>query len=167
MSKLQTVRLKPNPSGKDRTRHGGTTATQLGGEWVDIQNVGTQAVSLDSVILHHVAYSADGRTCRWERVMTFKGVLQSGKVFRLHSGSGPESVLRQEDILGADFHLFTGGNYIWNNDRGDCSALFIDGQSSPFDKACYATSPPEGVVLKRVGDTLVSATSTALAGSRR
>ena len=167
MSTLQTVRLKPNPSGKDRTSHGGATATQLGAEWADIENVCSQPIELTGVSLHHVAYSADGRTSRWEQVMGFKGTLQPGKVIRVHAGHGPESVLRDEDKAGADFHLFTGGNYVWNNDRGDCAGLFVQGQSNPFDKACYQQKPPEGTVLKRVGDGLVASAASAFAGIRR
>lgn len=163
MSNLKTIRLKPNPAGKDRTRWSEASATQLGGEWADIENVGTQAVDLQGVALYHIAYRRDGSSY-WGQVMSFKGTLQPGKVMRVHAGSGPESVLRPEDKSGADFHLFTGGNYVWNNDKGDCAGLFKN-SSTQLDKACYAPNPPEGVVLKRVGDSLVPA--TAMAGARR
>lgn len=165
MKTLKTVRLKPNPTGKDRTRYGGASAAQLGGEWADIQNVGSQTVDLTGVSLHHIAYSANG-TSRWEQVMSFNGSLGAGKVMRVHAGSGPESALRQEDLAGADYHLFSHGNYVWNNDKADCAGLF-DGGSNPFDKACYAANPPEGMVLQRVGDSLVPSATTAFAGSRR
>lgn len=167
MGNVQTVRLKPNPSGKDRTRRGGATATQLGGELADIQNVSDKPVTMDNVTLEHVAYSADGRTTKWEQVMSFKGTMQPKQVVRIHAGGGPETALLPEDKNGADVHLFTGGYYTWNNDRSDCAGLFVTGQSQPFDKACYAANPPEGAVLKRVGDSLVPSTSTAMAGSRR
>lgn len=167
MGNIQIVRLKPNPSGKDRTRPGVATATQLGGEWADIQSVSDKPVNMDNVILKHVAYSADGRTTRWEQVMSFKGVLRPKQVVRVHAGSGPETALLPEDKNGADIHLFTGGYYTWNNDHTDCAGLFVIGQSQPFEKACYAANPPEGAVLKRVGDTLVPSTTTAMAGSRR
>ena len=167
MANVQTVRLKPNPSGKDRTRRGGATATQLGGEWADIQNVSAKPVNMDNVTLEHVAYNADGRASRWEQVMSFKGILRPKQVVRIHAGSGPESVLLPVDKNGADIHLFTGGNYVWNNDKSDCASLFASGQPQPFDKACYAANPPEGVVLKRGGDSLVSVTSTTTASARR
>ena len=168
MKTLKTIRLKPNPSGKDRTRHGGATATQLGAEWVDIENMGHAAVDVGDVELYHVAYSRTHPNGQWERVTPFSGSLPAGKVMRVHSGSGPVSALRSEDLNGADYHLFTNrDNYVWNNAEGDCSGLFLKGQSEPFDKACYAKNPPEGVVLKRVNDALVPAASAALAGSYR
>ncbi|MBS0261595.1 MAG: lamin tail domain-containing protein [Planctomycetes bacterium] len=162
---LKTVRLNPTPAGKDRTRYGGASAAQLGGEWADIQNVGSQAVDLTGVSLHHIAYHPNG-TSHWEHVMTFNGALSPGKVMRIHAGSGPASVLRQEDLAGADHHLFSHGNYVWNNDKADCAGLF-DGRSDPFDKACYGANPPEGAILQRVADSLVPAATAAFAASRR
>lgn len=50
MKTLQTVRLKPNPAGKDRTRSG-ASETQLGGEWADIKNTGRLDVNLVGVNL--------------------------------------------------------------------------------------------------------------------
>lgn len=165
MRTLRTVRLKPNPPGKDRTRYG-ASAVQLGAEWVDIQNVGRSPVDLAGVRLCHVAYSRSERTGRWEEVITFKGTLPASQVMRVHSGSGPLNQLRQEDVQGADHHLFTGKNYVWNNAEGDCSGLFEAGQSSPFDRACYDPNPPDGAVLVRVGDKLVAA-ATVTSGYRR
>ena len=165
MSTLQTVRLKPNPAGKDRTRWGGASAAQLGGEWADIENRGSHGADLQGVGLFHVAYKADGSS-QWELVMSFKGVLQPGQVMRIHAGAGPESALRAEDKAGAHIHLFTGGNYVWNNDKGDCAGLFLN-SATQLDKACYAANPPEGVVLNRVGDSLIAATQAAMSGTRR
>jgi hypothetical protein len=85
MSNLKTVRLKPNPAGKDRTRWGVASATQLGGEWADIENVGSLALDMHGVGLYHVAYKADGGS-HWDLVMSFKGTLQPGKVIRVHAG---------------------------------------------------------------------------------
>lgn len=158
MSSFKTVRLKPNPPGKDRTRSG-TSQTQLGAEWVDLQNVSSSSIKLDGVELYHIAYAPDG-SGRWDKIMGFQGVLQANQIIRVHSGSGPESALRQEDLAGAQIHLFSGRNYVWNNDRGDCSALWQSGESAPFDKACYDPNPPEGVVLVRLNDKLVVPTST-------
>lgn len=161
-SNVQTLQLKPNPSGKDRTRYGGASATQLGAEWVDIKNGSSRPVDLTGVRLCHIAYSAGSNRSRWEEVTSFRGTLGVGEVVRVHSGNGEESSLRDEDKRGADYHLFTGrNNYVWNNDQGDCSALFQGSNSEPFDKACYDAKPQEGVVLKRVGDRLVARSAAA------
>ncbi len=168
MKNLQTVRLKPNPSGKDRTRRGSATAAQLGGEWVDIKNVGTTSVDLTGVKLYHIAYSGTTDNGTWEEITSFTGTLGPGKVIRLHAGSGPLEVLHAIDQQGADFHLFTKRDaYVWNNDRGDCSALWQAGENQPFDKACYSSNPPEGVILVRSGDRLVVPAGSSLAGARR
>jgi hypothetical protein len=168
MKSLKTVQLKPNPFGKDRTRRGGATTAQLGGEWVDLQNTGSKAVDLTGVKLYHIAYSGATDNGRWEEVMSFKGSLGIGEVIRVHAGSGPVSALHEIDQMGANFHLFTGRDaYVWNNDRRDCSALWQSGENEPFDRACYDANPPEGVILVRVGDKLVvSAASMAAAGRR-
>jgi hypothetical protein len=158
---VKTVRLKPNLTGKDRNRSGIASATQLGAEWVDVQNMGNSDVNMNGVRLCHVAYSPDGRQSWWADVITFSGGLGVGKVVRVHSGSGPLAVLRPEDVAGAEYHLFTGKNYIWNNDRADCSGLFLANKSEPFDKACYDAYPPEGQILKRVGDKLVAVAAAA------
>jgi hypothetical protein len=166
MKTLQTVQLKPNPPGKDRTRYGGATATQLGAEWADIKNVGSRDVDLTGVELYHIAYSTTYPNGRWELVTRFSsGGLRPGQVVRVHSGRVNNiGVLRQEDLAGADFHIFTGrDSYIWNNDRADCASLWMTGASNEFDKACYTPNPPEGVVLHRVGDSLVPSTVTASA----
>ena len=166
MKTLRTVRLKPNPSGKDRSRRGGATAAQLGGEWVDIENNGRSPVDLTGVTLYHIAYSGASDNGRWEQVMAFKGTLKVAEVIRVHSGSGPLTSLHAIDQQGATYHLFTGRDvYIWNNDRGDCSALWQDGDRTPFDRACYDPNPPDGIILVRVGDRLV-APIAATAGRR-
>ena len=101
--------------------------------------------------------------------MSFKGVLGSGEVIRVHAGCGPQNLLHPFDQQSATYHFFTGDNaYVWNNDRGDCSALWQTGESQPFDKACYDAKPPEGVILVRSGDRLIlEAIRTALVGNHR
>lgn len=166
---MKSVRIKPNPTGKDRNRRGQATAAQLGAEWVDLKNEGTIAVTLNGLSLHHVAYSGTSDKGTWERVRGFTGSLGAGKVMRVHSGSGPVTALDAADLVGADEHVFTNKDkYIWNNDRGDCSALQKDGESEKFDMCWYDPTPPEGVILQRVnGKFVVPAGSMATAGSRR
>jgi hypothetical protein len=81
---------------------------------------------------------------------------RGARVHRGHTDSRNITVLRQEDLAGADYHLFTGHDaYLWNNDFADCASLWMAGASEPFDKACYSENPPEGVVLYRSKNRLV------------
>lgn len=169
MKTMKSVRIKANPAGKDRNRRGVATAAQLGAEWVDLKNEGAVAVTLNGLSLYHVAYSGATDNGTWERVQSFTGSLGAGKVMRVHSGSGPVSALNAADLAGADAHVFTNrDSYIWNNDRGDCSALQKDGETAKFDQCWYNAKPPEGVILVRSGDKfVVPAASLATASTRR
>src|SRR4029453_10124743 len=115
MKTLLITRIKPNPAGKDRNRFGTATASQLGAEWVNFKNTGSAAVDLCGIELYHLAYAPGSTQGRWDKIIDFNGILQVGRTVRGHSGSGPESVIRPEDRAGADHHLFTGRNYVWNN----------------------------------------------------
>lgn len=167
---FQTIRMKPNPAGKDRSRNGATPA-QLAAEWVDLQNIGTRPVDVAGVTLKHIAYAPGAAQGHWEAVFGFaRGVLKAGQVVRIHAGQDRGvAVIRPADLVGADFHLFSGHDrYVWNNDRGDCSSLWQAGQANPYDTACYTAPPPEGVVLVRSGGSLTvpAATAKAVAGHR-
>ena len=160
MTTLKTDRLKPNPAGKDKDRAGRPIPSQLAAEWVDIKNASSTTVKMDGVTLYHVAFR-NGNPSHWEKVIGFKGMLEAGKVVRVHAGSGPA---RPEDLAGADFHLYTNEDrFVWNNAEGDTSRLTrkVDGDESEIDKASYDPYPPEGVVLQRVGNKLVPAAATA------
>ena len=152
MKNLRIVKAKPNPTGKDR--YGSyTPPAQLAAEWVDFQNNGTEAYQLNGITLYHIAYQLSCREGKWKDVMGFQGPLQAGQVVRVHSGSQiPISNMYPEDVVGADFHLFTGRNYIWNNTCGDSAGLY---NGSFIDKASYDPYPPEGRALRRVGDKLI------------
>jgi hypothetical protein len=122
MKTLKSVRLKPNPAGKDRTRQGGATQAQLGAEWVDLRNDAGATAALNGLSLYHIAYSGATDNGKWEKVIGFTGNLGAGKVMRVHSGSGPESALAAADLQGADVHLFTKrDNYIWVTVNGSPS----------------------------------------------
>jgi hypothetical protein len=102
----------------------------------------------------------NGKPSHWDLVTGFSGAgtLQPGKVVRVHSGSGPVSVLDAGDLRGADHHIFTNRDrYVWNNAEGDTSRLTetVGGNEIDTDKASYAPNPPEGVVLVRSGSSLV------------
>lgn len=151
---LQITRIKPNPAGKDRNRYGQTSSSQLAAEWVDFKNEGTTAYDCSQLELWHQAFH-HGQTPTWDKVMSFKGALQPGKTVRVHSGSGPDSIIKEEDRRGADFHLFTDRDYVWNNKEGDTPALYNPVTKVTLDSASYDPNPPEGDVLVRSGGKLV------------
>jgi hypothetical protein len=165
MKTLHVVQLKPNPAGKDRARFDTPAPAQLGAEWVDFKNTGVVAVDLQNVWLYHVAYAPGEPNGHWEEIVDFQGFLPPGQVVRVHSGQKRDtSVLRPEDLLGADYHLFTGkDSYVWNNREGDIAALGDGSVSNLIDRASYDPNPPEGAVLVRVGEKLAPAVAPARA----
>jgi len=161
MKTLQITRIKPNPAGKDKTPSGAASASQLAAEWVDFKNNGVYSVNLAGVDLYHVAYAAGSNEGRWEKVIDFTGTLPAGQTVRVHSGSGPDNAIRAEDRAGADHHVFTRRNYVWNNRQSDKPTLFEPAQKQNVDQASYDPYPPEGEVLVRSGYKLVPASVPA------
>lgn len=155
MASLRITRAKPNPTGKDRIGPY-TPPAQLAAEWVDFFNDGDRIYPLDGVSLQHIAYQPGCSNGQWAYIMGFTGRLQPGEIVRVHSG-GPISLsqMHPEDVAGAHHHMFTGKNYVWNNDCGDTAGLW-NGQVW-VDKASYDPYPPEGRILIRQGDKLVPA----------
>src|SRR5688500_6017199 len=105
----------------------------------------------------------DGKFCHWELILSFKGTLGLGEVVRVHSGSGPESLLHAEDRNGATYNIFTGRKlYVWNNGEGDTSRITENTAAGEVDvdRASYAPYPPEGVILVRVGAKLVPSSAS-------
>ena len=160
-TKLTVSRIKPNPSGKDRSRYGGATAAQLGAEWVDFKNTSGIPFGLQNVELFHLTYT--GLQTSSAKVTGFSGSLGTGQTVRIHSGRVRDlSVLRKEDLDGADHHIFTGrDSYVWNNSEGDTPSLWDVVTRSWIDRASYDRNPPEGAVLTRVGEKLIPAQRSA------
>lgn len=153
MKNLYIIKGKPNPTGKDRYRNF-SPPKQLAAEWVNFKNNGTEAYPLSEISLQHIAYQPGCRNGDWDKVMGFQGELGREQVVRVHSGEKiPLTDMSPEDARGADHHLFTGRNYVWNNDCGDSPGLW-DGRVW-IDKASYDPYPPEGIILRRVGDKLI------------
>lgn len=99
MRTLKITQLKPNPTGKDRARTGSVSLTQLAAEWVDFQNTGSTAVSLNGVKLYHIAYAPGDRNGHWKEITNFRGSLEAGKVIRVHSGQTRNlSIVASEDL---------------------------------------------------------------------
>lgn len=168
MKSISVYRIKPNPTGKDRNRHGSPSPAQLGGEWVDIRNTGTGVVNTSGVSLYHLAYPASGGKSEYRLVVDLPDCsLKAGEVLRVHSGQRRDlSVLHAEDRSGADWHSFTGDDaYVWNNREGDTPTLYEPARKEIIDSASYDPNPPEGVVLIRQGSKLIPA--SVAAGSDR
>jgi len=155
MRDLTVSQAKPNPAGKDHYSVD-IPNYQLAGEWVDYKNSGITDLSLDNIELYHIAYTREKPDGEWEKVMGFQGILKVGEVVRVHSGGKtPLANIRPIDIAGADYHLFTGKNYVWNNSKSDTAGLWDTTKEVWVDKARYYANPPEGKILKRYGDILV------------
>lgn len=153
MLSLRIVRARPNPTGKDRIGPY-TPPAQLAAEWVDFMNDGNEVYPLAGVSLQHLAYQPRCREPKSELIMNLSGELHVGKIVRVHSGGKISlSDMHPQDAAGADFHLFTGKNYVWNNDCGDTAGL-ATGQIW-IDRASYDPYPSEGRILIRQGDKLV------------
>jgi hypothetical protein len=158
MKTLHITRLKPNPVGKDRNR-GGAAPAQLGGEWVDIKNVGQMVVDLTGVDLYHLAYVPGHTQGQWAKVVSLVGDLYPGWTLRVHAGRRRDlSVLHSVDRAGAELHAFTGDdNYVWNNREGDTALLWMPSNRAEIDRASYDPAPFEGAELVRSGTKLVPA----------
>src|SRR5690349_3077345 len=152
---LLITKAKPNPIGKDRIGRTYTPPVQLAAEWVDFQNNGTRAVDLAGVEMYHLAYLQNG-SVEWELVIDFIGMLQPQGIVRVHSGD-PISLdqMNPEDRNGADFHLFTHKDYIWNNKKVDKPSLWYKPRKEWLDQTEYSAPVTEGKILKRVNDKLV------------
>ncbi len=155
--RLKIIKAKPNPAGKDRVRNVFTPKSQLAGEWVDIQNISSEPVNLTGVSLQHFAYTLPfSQTGKWKRVIRFNGVLKPSEVIRVHSGKQiPLSQMNPIDSVGANYHLFSNQDYVWNNKRSDHPALWYEPTKQWIDKATYNPFPIEGKILIRNMDRLI------------
>lgn len=150
---LKTIKAKPNPSGKDRLRSI-APQQQLAGEWIDVQNDTSVSISLNNLRVYHLAYKSS--IPEWEEVITLSGVLPARKIVRIHSGGKiPLFQLLNIDRIGADYHVFTGRNYVWNNIQIDKPSIFNLNSKRWEDQTWYDKYPPEGIVLKRNNGKLV------------
>lgn len=155
---LRITKAKPNPLGKDKVLGLLLANKKLGAEWVDIKNIGSAAVSLRDIQIYHIAYKND--KTEWEIAKDFSNlllnlILPAGSVMRIHSGSGPVSILNPEDISGADTHYFTGKAYIWNNDKIDKPMIWDKTKKVIVDQAYYDAPVVDGKILVRVNDKLI------------
>ena len=152
---LYISQAKPNPTGKDKFGNI-IPKKQLAGEWVDFKNISSSRLSLDSTSLYHRAYTDRHPEGEWDKIMQFNGNISPGETVRVHSGGEiPLSEMYHEDANGADYHLFTGEGYKWNNDKSDTAGLWDRNTERWIDRATYNAYPTEGKILKRQGELLV------------
>ena len=151
---LLIIKAKPNPLGKDRIGRTFTPAIQLAAEWVDFQNIAKTAINLNGTQMYHLAY-LPGKT-EWELVIELSGVIQSGEIVRIHSGNPlPLNQMNFQDTIGANYHVFTGKNYVWNNDKLDKPYLWYKPTQQKIDLTYYDAWPVEGKILQRLNDKLI------------
>lgn len=152
---LKIIKAKPNPSGKDRIGRILTPQVQLAGEWVDIQNKSMFSVDLKTVKLYHYAYRLGGGN-GWVSVTGFTGTLPAGKIMRVHSGSPlPLNQMNPIDAVGADYHVFSNKDYVWNNLQSDHPRLWNTAKRQWIDQTSYDPFPAEGKILIRSYDKLI------------
>jgi hypothetical protein len=156
MASLQINKAKPNPAGKDKNRFGHATPAQLGGEWVDIRNSGSNPVTLDGLELWHLEYPTTGEP-KLALVCTLYATLGAFETLRVHSGVKVSlAELYSQDVNGAEWHQFTSENrYVWNNDRRDTPVVWNRAKNADVDRTYYDADPPEGVMLVRSGEKLI------------
>jgi len=155
---LKIIRAKPNPLGKDKFGKNIISSQQLAGEWIDIKNEGNLGIHLNSLQVYHFAYKTEGD--RFEKVIEFNfskdDILQSKEVLRVHSGGKILlSQLLEVDKIGADYHVFTGKNYVWNNDKIDKPSIWNPRLKKWIDQTWYDSYPLDGVILERNNGKLV------------
>ncbi len=165
---LQIIQAKPNPAGKDddkdQDESGRRRPEHLFGEWVDVKNIGAEAVHFPTMQLRHALFDeschATGELeLYW--IGIHSDVLRPGQVLRIHAGRREDAYLMSvEDREGADWHGYAESDiFILNNRCGDKIVMsWQDGASQICqDWACYAPNPPADLILKRSGNLLAGA----------
>jgi hypothetical protein len=165
-TQLQVFRAKPNPIGNDKTTGGVPKPEQLLGEWVDINNIGTESVPFSRMELSHALYGSRCEvTGRREAYWTGSGAssLEPGRVIRIYTGQkAHESLMSPVDRGEVEWRAFAErSNFVLNNQCGDViSIAWHDGRGNRYsDTVSYRANQPEGAILTRVGTELVSGMS--------
>lgn len=160
--KIQIIKAKPNPQGKD-TAWGHPISKKLLGEWVDLKNIGDQRVALSTLHLANRHFDAQ---CRPAQNMTLYwqgpsgAYLEPGESVRVHTGRSADRIqMEVADQYGATYHAYAeSGQFILNNRCGDNLGVYYkdtNGNWVTEDYTSYDPNPPEGAVLNRVGAKLV------------
>jgi len=147
MPNLYLTFALPNPSGKDRPRHGTPSNAQLNSEWMEFANMANHNLDMSGVALCHYTFTDRCQKTGEDQLTTFNGELAAGHSIRVHSGSG------QPSWEGTVRHLYLNRtNYAWNNRCGD-TAVLRNAAGTLVDWASYDSNPLEGQVLRRQQNT--------------
>ncbi|HEU0176984.1 MAG TPA: hypothetical protein VFV58_22200 [Blastocatellia bacterium] len=165
---LQIIQAKPNParkeSGEDQDGLGAVRPESLFGEWVDVKNMGVDAVNFQTMQLRHAIFDEDCHTTG-ELELYWIGdngdLLKPGQVLRIHGGRREDAhLMPADDQAGVDWHGYAESeDFILNNRCGDKIVLSWQDASDHIhqDWACYAPNPPQDLILKRSGNLLAGA----------
>jgi len=159
---LRILQAKPNPAGKGYTSKQPEQPELLLGEWVDIENNGTELITFSRIQLHHTIFNELCQT----RGQTEKywcaegnGLLKPGQLLRVHSGRHQDKRLMSEvDQEDVDWHAYAErADFILNNCCGEIIVLtWRDEEGQEYkDVASYAPNPPEDAILIRSDNQLV------------
>lgn len=159
---LQIYQVKPNPPGKDQTNNGSPTPEQLLGEWVDLENNGTESVTFSNIQLHRTLFNELCQTKGQTELFWSaegNGLLKPGQILRIHTGKHRDrSLMASVDETEVDWHAYAErDDFVLNNRCGDIVVVtWRDDEGRDYkDAASYAPNPPEGAILKRSENQLV------------
>lgn len=131
------------------------------GEWVDIKNIGTESVRFSSMQLSHTVFGKHcdeirGTETYWTPTGT--QALEPGGQVRVYTGRRADKPLMRPEDRAPDWEAFAErSNFVLNNACGDVlKTTWADNTENRSDTAAYRSNPPEGSVLTRVGNLLVS-----------
>ena len=172
---LKIIQAKPNPAGKEHRKENskdqdGYESTALEaqkfasvylGEWVDVKNVGEDAVNFQTMQLRHALFDNECHTIGEMELIWIGDIRESlkpGQVLRVHGGRRETAhLMAQEDHDGADWHGYAEkDNFILNNRCGDKIVVswHDDAERIQSDWVCYPPHPPENLILQRSGNLL-------------
>ncbi len=161
---LRILRAKPNPLGKDGKEQRSTEISRsevLLGEWVDIENIGTESITFSSIQLHHTLFNDLCQT-RGETEVYWsaagRGLLKPAQVLRVHTGKHRDKTLMATvDDADTDWHAFAeSDDFVLNTRCGDIVVVtWLDEEGRTHkDAASYAPHPPAGAILTRSDNQL-------------
>jgi len=115
---VSLYRIRPCPPGKRTLRQGIAPAGAGAGEWIDLRNHGSRAMSTSGISLYRVVEDSREGAPEYRFVVKLPDcTLKPGEILRVHSGRRRDlSTLPSEERIGADWHTFTNeGGYVWGD----------------------------------------------------